>query len=157
MSSIKFDSQQSGTLSCPEQYATQSCDNTEDLITNIDRIATLSLNSKEENLVKSTTSGRLEENAKEPELNNEALLKDKIQELEKTVKSLKSEIHDLKNLLIDKEFESGIFIEKDIFNKLDQENTKLRKLLEEYYKNEVNKWYAEVKQRLREIDRESTM
>lgn len=86
----------------------------------------------------------------------------KIQRLEETIKVLRSEIQeikdtlgseitDLKNCLIDKDFESGIFVEKGTFDKLDKENLKLRKLLDEFYKKELQMWYKEVRSKVNEL------
>jgi hypothetical protein len=69
----------------------------------------------------------------------------KVEGLEELNKKLEDQILELKNNLIDKDFENGIFVEKETFNKLDSENVNLRKLLEEYYKKELQEWKNELK------------
>ena len=78
-------------------------------------------------------------------------LKKRIKDLEQNEVSLNSQIQELKNLLIDKDFETGIFIEKDIFNKLDRENINLRRIVDEFYTKELSKWYKDVKERVNKM------
>ena len=74
-------------------------------------------------------------------------LKTKIQETEEC---LENEIQNLRNSLIDKDFETGMFVEKEIFIKMDLENARLRKLLDEFYKKELQNWYCETKRQIKE-------
>ena len=103
-------------------------------------------------------------NQEDSNLNNniieelETILKEKtnrIESLEITIKdyenkfqALELEIQNLKNLLIDRDFETGIFVEKEAFNKIDQENTKLKRLIDEFYKKELQNWYNEVRKEI---------
>lgn len=79
--------------------------------------------------------------------NLEALQKE-IDVLKSNAEQLALENQNLKNQMVDREYERGCFVEEDVLQKLEEENRNLRVLLEDYYKAAFNEWFEEVRKHI---------
>lgn len=59
------------------------------------------------------------------------------------------ENQNLKNQIIDNDYERGYFVEEEVLQKLEEENRDLRSLLQDYYKGAFREWLEEVKKQVR--------
>lgn len=68
--------------------------------------------------------------------------------LEKEKKDLEEEIKRISKELLDKEYESGFFIDDEVFKKIEQENVELKRTNEKFYDRILKAWYKLVKEKI---------
>lgn len=76
-------------------------------------------------------------------------LQKEVEELRGRNAQLMFENQDLKNQLIDQDYEQGYFVEEEVLQKLEEENRSLRSLLEDYYKGAFKEWLEEVRKQVK--------
>lgn len=73
-------------------------------------------------------------------------------ELCKRIEQLDRQIVQLKNERIDRDYESGYFIEEDVFRKIEEENCRLKMQCEQIYQKLVRVWFKMIEDRVKSQD-----
>lgn len=67
-------------------------------------------------------------------------------------RALAKELEQLRNECLDKEYENGFFVEDDVMRKIEEENCRLRTLVEDVYTDLAGVWFGMVNAKIREAE-----